>query len=231
MNNKKEYKKGENFLKNRKDIKDIEKEIISGKSLRQISSKFDCSYSALSRYKNKYLMKKLNVAQANRNLKDGENLLDLLEQHLSNIVKLSNACMEQLKDPDNPNKLFLGARADDITVSYMDYSTDETGIKAKEKLQVLVNRVLAEKQKVTHIDINTTDRAHTLIAASNALNKHVHLFAELAGKLGNTTINITNQPVFIELTKVVIELLSEYPGAREKLAEKMRMLQIEENTE
>ncbi len=235
MNKEKINKKGENFLKNRSDIKAIEKEIMSGVSLTQLGSKYNCSASSLSRYKNKYLVAKCNAAQANRNLKEGESLLELLEEHIRNVTKLSNACLEQLQDPEDPNKLFLGARAEDITVSYMEEGrTDEGKItykKAKEKLSVLISRLNEQLEGFDHevgIEINSTDRAHTLIAASNAMNKHINLFAELTGKLGNTTINITNQPVFLELTQQVIQILEEYPGAREKLAERMRSLNIEE---
>lgn len=233
-NNTIEHKKGEKYLKNRPDIKEIEKEIISLVPLKEIGLKYDCSASSLSRYKNKYLIRKCNASQANKDLKEGEELLDYLESHIRNVTKLSNACMEQLIDPEDPEKLFLGARSDEITVTYIDRVDDKTQIKRKEKLQVLINRLnqqLNGYKTTINIEINTTDRAHTLIAASNALNKHIHLFAELAGKLGNTTINITNQPVFIALVKQVATFLSPFPGAREELAELMRMGIIEEETE
>ena len=220
------HKKGENFLKNRSDIKLIEKDIIQGISLKQIGLKYNCSDSSLSRYKNKYLVRKCSASRAEHDLKEGEELLNLLQTHISNVVKLSNACLEQLQDPEDPDKLFLGARGTEITVSYMKTIGNGTQIKAKENLQVMIDRLLNtmdSADKIIKIEINTTDRAHTLIAAANALNKHIRLFGDLCGKLGNTTINITNQPMFVEFTKEVISILADVPGAREKLAKIMRM--------
>lgn len=219
-------KKGENFLKNRSDIKLIEKDIIAGISLRQLGLKYNCSDSSLSRYKNKYMVQKCSVSQTERNLREGEELLNLLQSHIGNVVKLSNACLAQLQDPDDPEKLFLGARGTEITVSYMQTTASGTQIKAKQNLQVMIDRLINRMDTgtvITKIEINTTDRAHTLIAAANALNKHIRLFGDLCGQLGNTTINITNQPLFVAFTKEVISLLAQYPGAREKLAESMRL--------
>ena len=197
--------------------------------LRDIGLKYNCSISALSRYRRKYLAKKVNARQAEKDLREGDQLLSELEHHISNVNKLTDACMKQLQDPNNPDELFIGATADDIQVKYIDDYTDEgRPIYKRETLQTLLNR---QNKEIDNTVVKMPDTAHTLIKASQVMNKHLHLFGELKGMLGNVTINITNQPVFIEFTQQVLMALAEYPEARQKIAEHLHTLAIEQAQE
>jgi len=219
------HKSGKEFLPNRKDIKQIEAEIVQGVSLTQIGLKYNCSVSSLSRYKKSHLLKKCNAIQIEKDLREGDELLNLLETYINNVNLVSSACLEQLQDPEDPNKLYLGATANDIDVSYTDgYYENGKPIVKKDTLQGLIDQTNKNPDKIT---VNIPDRAHTLLKASQAMNKHIHLFGELKGLLGNVTINITNQPVFVEFTLQVLNALSEYPEARTKIAQHLRKLSIE----
>ena len=238
------------FIKNRPDVREIERDLIQGTSYSVISSKYNLSRSALSRYKKMHLVRKVNATQVKKDLREGDELLTLLETYINNVNMVANACLDDLRDPDDPNKLYLGVKAEDIDVSYYEWPDNKASekgknnpekanpfvsavkpIKKRDKLQVLLNRLNDNGLMTESININAPDRAHTLLKASQAMNKHIHLFGELKGLLGNVTINITNQPVFIEFTQQVIQCLAEYPEARLKVAEQLRTMAIEQAEE
>lgn len=209
-------KTGEKFLKNRTDIKEIEEAIISGKSMRDIAKTYDCSISALSRYKNKHLARKVNISRATKDLSEGDELLKMLERYINQVNMISDACIEQLRDPENPEKLYIGASADEIVITWIEYNpaTDKDE-KKKGTLQQQLDRL---NSAPTRIEINTPDRVESLLKASHAMNKHLALFADIKGLLGSVTINLTNQPVFVELTQHLLTVLEPYPEIRKSVA-------------
>ena len=215
MNN----KTASQYLKNRTDIKEIEHAIISGQSMRDISKKYDCSVSSLSRYKNSYLAQKCNTIQAKKDLREGEELLNLLERYIEQVNMISDACIDVLRDPDNPEKLFIGPTADEITLTWYEYDEEkDVDRKCRGTMQQCLDRL---NEKPTRIEINTPDRVDSLLKASHAMNKHLSLFADIKGMLGNVTINLTNQPVFIQLTQSVLLALEPWPEARQQVAQSL----------
>ena len=212
-------KQGNMFLKNRKDIKQIESAIIAGTTFKEISEKFNTTPSALSRYKTKHLAMKVNKYQGKKDLRDGEELLHLLERYIEQVNMISDACIDILKDPDNPEKLFIGPTADEITITWYEYDSSlDKDVKHKGTLQSQLDRL---NSSPTRIEINTPDRVDSLLKASHAMNKHLALFADIKGLLGNVTINLTTQPVFIELTQNLLTVLEPYPEIRQDVAQSL----------
>ncbi|MCK5614029.1 hypothetical protein KAR91_69845 [Candidatus Pacearchaeota archaeon] len=214
-------------LKQHPKLKEIEAELIKGTPYTQLAATYNTSSTALSKYKNKYLARKVSTYKHKTDLREGDALVKLAERYIGNVDMIAEACIEQLKDPDNPEKLFIGVQADEIDVTYYDEGTDGQEIKRKEKLQTLLDKL---ERRAMRIEINTPDRVHTLLQASHAMNKHIHLIATLVGSISNTSINVTNQPVFIELTQNIIQALEPYPEARQKVAEHIRGLALEDRT-
>ena len=214
-------------IKDRPDYKQIEKELVQGTPVNQIAIKYDLKPASLYKYKQRHLSRKVNKARDKEDLKEGDKLLNLLETYIEQVNRVSQACLDHLQDPDDPRKLFLGSRAEDTTISYT--APDEDGVDRKQKatIQELLDRL---NNVPTRVEIKGQDRVATLLAASQAMNKHIHLFAELIGKLSNVTINVTNQPVFIELTQVVMTALQDFPEARSQVGAYLRTLKLEDKT-
>ena len=196
--------------------------------INQVAKKYDVKSTSLYRHKQRHMSSKVSKALERKDLASGEDLLNMLTTYIDNINKLSEACLKELEDPENPDKLFVGAKAEEITVLYTT-KHPQTGRKTKAKalLQDLLDLIDADGNTAYKVSVNTEDRARTLLQASQTLNKHLHLFAELRGLVGATTINITAQPVFIEFTQTVIKALNDYPEARSTVAEHLRTLKIE----
>lgn len=203
-------------LRHRPDIKQIEEDLIKGRPYSDLAVKYDTNVASLSRYKQKYLTKKANKYSDEKDYREGEQLYKLLTSYIDNVNQVTEACMRELQDPDNPDRIFVGAQARDVSVTYLDGD----GKKHKANLQHLlddINSVTAER-----IEINAPDRVQTMLNASHAMNKHIRLFAELRGMLGSVGNNIVNQPVFREFIDVVLKAMADYPEARSKIAEYVR---------
>jgi hypothetical protein len=214
-------------IKNHPQIKQIEYEIIHGVPYSRIAERYNVTVPVISRYKKKYLAKKINKLQDKKDLEEGNELLKLLTHYIDNVNLVADACIDELRDPEDPDKLHLGAQARDITLTYYTIDSEGKEVKEKANLQALLDKV---DVRPTRIEINMPDRAETLLKASHAMNKHIHLFGELKGMLGSVTINITNQPVFISFTQQVVRALEPYPEARKKVAAYLATLDLEDRT-
>jgi len=212
-------------LRHQPDIKTIEKDLIAGKPYLEISHKYNVDRASLSRYKKKYLAQKVNKYEDKKDYREGNALYSLLTKYIDNVNQVTDACMRELQDPENPDRIYVGSQAKDITVMY----TGKDGNKHKESLQEIIN----DKLGITpsKIEVNSPDRVQTMLNASHAMSKHIRLFAELKGMLGSVGNNIVNQPVFREFIDVVLKAMADYPEARDKIAEYVRSISSQEITD
>ena len=214
-------------LRDRSDIKQIEREILQGTPVNQIAVKYDITPTSLYKYKAKHLTNKYNKAKDKRDLREGSNILDYMENIIGSVDRLFRACEKALEDPEDPEQLFLGNNALDTIITYLEPDKDGVDRKHKASIQDLLDTL----NKVTvRVEVKGPDRATTLLQAAQTLTKQVHLLGELSGRLGNTTINVTNQPVFIELTQVVMTALQPYPDALQAVAQHLRGLKLKDTT-
>ncbi len=214
-------------LKNRKDIKLIEREIIQGAAINQVAKKYGIKQQTLYKYKLRHLTRKVVKARDTKDLREGSNLLDYMESLIQGVDKLFRACNKALEDPDDPEQLFLGSSAFNTIIMYLEPDNDGVEHKCKATIQELLDKI---NKVSTRVEIKGPDRATTLLQAAQTLTKQLHLLGELSGKLGNTTINVTNQPIFIELTQVVMKALSEFPEARTQVSAYLKTLKLEDKT-
>jgi len=207
----------------REDRKSIEEDLIKGVPYKIIAQRYDVDISALTKYKQFHLSKKYNEYKRQEDYRDGERIYKLLEKYIENVNMVAESCKSALQDPENPELIDVAPQATDIKVTYKL----PDGTRKKESLQTVIDRLNGAELDVIKVNINTPDRVKTLLEASHAMNKHLHLLADLHGMIGNTVVNITNQPVFIEFTQAVIQALDSYPEARQIVSD--TMLKIAEN--
>lgn len=212
-------------LKKHPQLKAIEKDIVSLVPIRVIAEKFNVSEAALYRHKKKNLVEKCSKAIETKKISEGTNVLELLSHYMENVNILSDACIDQLRDPQQPDKLFLGATAADIQITYIsDITESGREIKSRDSLQNLLDKI----NDIDRIEIKSPDRAKTLIEASRTMNKHIHLFAELKGMLGPQTGRI-NERFIIDFTQSIIDILSPYPEARKEVVNAVKLLSEKHN--
>ena len=204
-------------LRHRQDLKEIENELLKGTPYSDISFKYNVQIGSLTNYKKKYLSKKMNIYKKKSDIRSGEFLYKTLEKYINNVNNIADSCVRALKDPNNPDNIDVSPQGTDVDITYID--TD--GKKHKDTLQNIIDGQSIDAVKV---EISTPDRVKTLLEASHAMNKHLNLLADIKGMIGNTTINIANQPMFIEFVQAVVKILDPYPVAKRRLIEEIRQM-------
>ena len=91
--------------------------------------------------------------------------------------KAQDAVDEWLRDPDNPDRYEIGARAEEVTVTYLDTGPEGRPEKRKAKLHVLLDG-LQERHglRVTGFETKYADPRKLLTDYSNALRGELALF-------------------------------------------------------
>ena len=204
-------------LRHRKDIRDIEQDLIKGKPYRELSEKYNVSITGLSKYKRKYLAKKTNIYQSKADIREGKFLYETLERYINNVNNIAESCVNTLQDPENSGKIDTSPQAHDVRITYKD----KDGHKHKDTLQNILDDNDIDAMRV---EIYTPDRVKTLLEASHVMNKHLHLLADIKGMIGNTTINLANQPMFLEFVQTVVRLLDPHPEIKAQLVAEIRKL-------
>ena len=206
-------------LRHRKEIGLIEKEIINGIPYSTIAKKYHVNVSSITRYKQKYLSKKVNTYVKDRDIKDAETIWETINNNVRTNTELIESIKQHLADPNDPSKIDVAPQGNAVQVTY----TLE-GKRHKDSLNNILKMIENNGITPVKVEINTPDRVKTLIEAMHVLNKQLHLVTGIQGMIGNTTINIANQPMFVAFVQQVISVLNDYPEAKQKLIAEVRTL-------
>lgn len=172
-----------------KDVSQINTLIANGGSLRSIAKQFKKHDSSVTRHANYCLALDAQEASVAFKLEQVVDVMEKLTKQLRFAEKLRNAAEEYLSDPDDPLKLHIGPKADEIDIVYLDhedtYITNHGNTmpkKKRAKLQSLLQSVEAvrnievEKITIKHVDI----RSFALNAITTA-NPTIDMIAKIAG--------------------------------------------------
>ena len=210
----------------KKDL--IDKALIRGDSYRDIAGRFGLTKTAIGRYMKDKLVPKVAKAQAARELKAGTDLLNRLESYISVTEKVLNAAEEYLQDPVDPEKLFIGPRATEIKVSYIQDDGNNPGLKRTATLQELLSRVQEKDILVDNFEMDFEDPRQTILNAANALSKQLELYRKIRGDIHNVSLDLTIQPAFRLLVNAILHATKENPEIRREIAKALKSLGIDE---
>lgn len=182
---------------------EIDKALISGMSLRNVSERFGTSGTTLHRHKNAHLAKQIERAErqiesqteraviAQEERRDAE-ALDVhteLRRIFLRLNKMADACDAWLTDPDNPDVYDLNPRAHEVKVTYeVEIGEDRNGNpimkRKKDDLATLIRMIeQGGIGNVTMVESKIGDPRQLIINTANALKPSVELLAKLVGKI------------------------------------------------
>ena len=209
------------------DKKKIDKALVSGKPYRTIASQFGVSQASIQRYMKDKLIPQMSKAQATRELQGGSDLLDRLESYIRIADKMIRAAEEYLQDSDDPNKLYLGPRAEEINVTYVEESGDNIIIR-KSTLQQLVSELEDKGKKkglrITGLMSRHEDPRRTILNAANTLSKQLELFAKIHGDIKTVSLNLTLQPAYNTFVEQVILATDKFPEVRREIVNAVKLI-------
>lgn len=203
--------------------------MIDGKSsLRAIAGRYDVPKECLSRYLSERLSEKAAAVRAEQDKAEGQAVLDRLEAVRSRMQKLYDACDEYLRDPDNPDKYYLGPHADEIDVTYRTVEPDtDKMITRKESLQSLIRKLDEQAYTPWEIRFKQADPRRLIIDTANALCRELELVAKIEGAIKDTVINVTFNQYWARFKQIIIAATEGYPEVRARIVAKMEEEQDE----
>lgn len=205
--------------------KQIDSAIIKGiKSNRLIAAQYGLSQAAIQRYVSGKLRPKIATALVRKELKEGNDLLQELNEYIVIAKKVLKAAEEYLQHPDDPDKLFLGPRDNEIEINYTVYKGSKR-FKKTALLSDLLKEVQAhgtdiEKGKSLYINnmkMTFQDPRVTILQAANTLTKQIDQWAKIHGDIGEVAFNLSIQPAFQVLIQVILETTKGHPTIRREI--------------
>lgn len=179
---------------------------------RTIASQYGISVTAICRYvKTKFapiiaqeLAKKDEAGQAF--------IVKELDRIRERMWKYAEAVDEELRDPKDPEKYFLGPQARDIEVVYLT----KTGQKRKATLQVLLHRV-EKVATVLSTEYKIADPRVMHIRNAEALTKSLVALGKIVGHIQDITVNVTQTQEWTIIKQVIVQSTKDHPEVREKI--------------
>lgn len=203
--------------------KQIIKALVKGDSYRNITERYGVSKAALSRYLNKQLLEKAAKAKEAQDLKDGDLIVKEIQAIMDRCRKMYDACDEWLTDPNNPKKYYLGPRAEEVEVVYVDEVPDGDSTKTvriKKQLYDMLREVHTGVEVVS-LKSKHADPRDLLLKTANTLNNQLELLSKIIGAIQETQVNIIKNPSFIRVQNILIEATKDHPEVREKIAKEL----------
>ncbi len=194
---------------------EIELDILAGKSCTDIAQNYGISSSAVDRYKKKVLRMKLRVASVN----DVDDLIERLNEYLDGVDQMYDSIYDWLSDPDDPSRLTIEPRANEITVIYDEVLGDKV-VRKKEKLRDIINEIRSHDKKPVEVTYNLSDPRQLLLSTVSTLQKTLEIMAKVRGDIVETKVEVrtvtgNTSDIIAKLTKA----LEPFPGAIEAVAD------------
>jgi hypothetical protein len=222
------------FQKSRKTVVEmhpkrlkIEKELAEGLPIRAIAKKYHISRQALEGYKRNRLPSKLVKAIERRDITDAQQLFQVILKAVQRMEKLSDACDSFLQDPDNPGEYYMGPRAHDLKIVYLEGEkvVNKRGEKIvwKKKtamLQDLLNVVNGVSMwHVVSVQSADADPRMLLVKSSEALTKSMETLVNAWRSIDQGKNTFLGTPAWNEVVGVILKATEEHPGIRRAIAD------------
>ncbi len=211
----------------------MDKAFVSGKyTMRSIALRFEVNYHAARRHFHNHVPENLTKVAEKRDLENAQKVMDRLVERTTEVEKLLAACDEYLQDPDDPSKYFLGPRAENIEVIYLEeiFDGDPAGREpgASYRQKALLSQLLDRTGKMvigTHW--KHADPRKLILEAARTLEGVLLTLSKIAGyvkpadKITNVQVNI------MAMLPNVMATLDKFPEAKQavlKTLEKARAI-------
>ena len=135
------------------------------------------------------------------------------------VNKMLDACDAWLQDPDDPGKYFLGPRAQEVQIVYIEWRTEgkrRLPMWKKGTLAALLEKITGNGIDVERVESRQADPRDLLLKTAGQLTKQVELLAKLTGELDDRDeINILTNPQWLVVENAILKALEPYPHVLE----------------
>ncbi len=188
-------------------------------SFRDIARRHGLSKDSVFRHFCEHIPKSLWEGEKARRWLGSDNLLQVLTDEANECRKLRQAASAALQDPEDPDRLTLDPRPEDISVVYVTLDGEGAPVKMREKLSVILRR-FAKREKVGVVSwtITRADPGAQLVAAGRAFADFASLIARIKGELKDVLL-VEDSARIQALAQGLLSLIpaKDLPKARELL--------------
>jgi len=208
--------------------KKIEQDLAEGLPIRAIAKKYKISRQALDGYKRNRLPQKLVQAVERQDITDAQHLFQVILKACQRMEKLSDSCDSFLQDPDNENEYYMGPRAHEVSVVYLqsEEHTNRKGeaytkwVKKKADLQKLLDIVTKDEDKeIVSLQSNETDPRMLLVKSSDTLTKQMETLVNAWKSVDQGQSSFIGTPAWQELVSMILKSTEKWPEARRAIAD------------
>lgn len=207
---------------------EIEAALLAGESFRHIAAQYAVSTSALQRHKASHLPAHLARAQDAADVAQADDVMAQLRLLFKRVNLLFDACDRWLRDADNPEQYDIGARAEDIDVTYWEPGANGKPAKKKAKLSTLLQQVQGQRAgfALELVETKHADPRELVLKTAARLQGQLELLGKLLGELDERpTVNVLVLPEWAAIRGAMVKALRPYPEARQAVA--VALVQIE----
>lgn len=201
--------------------------LVMVRPFREISALYGVSMSALSRYLRDHLVKRAAIAEEKRVERDGRTILEQLDGVMGRMTRMYDACHEYLKDPNDPDKYFLGPRAEEVEI--VTYGYDENGRptrQEKHQLDTLLKQIESADRQVVSLRHTGTDPRLLILKTAEVLTRQLELIAKIRGAVVQH-VTINNIQNWTEVKQIILQATASHPEVREKIVKGLKKLEGE----
>lgn len=196
----------------------VDQALIQRRPFRAIARQFGVSKDAAVRHHDEHLPALLVRAQGVKDSASADILMAELRQCMERVNLLYDACDRWLRDPEDPSRYDVGARADDVNVIYSDAHGDHS-VQRKAKLSALLAKLNDASVDVHRVEWRHADPRELVLKTHAQLQSSLELLAKLAGQLDERPqLNVILAPEWQRVRRALLEALLPFPQARTAVA-------------
>lgn len=200
--------------------------LINGTPRQEIKRKYGIPIATQQRYLKDHLAEEYARAMIKRDNMDQELVFDLVKENLDDLRIFAAALREELRDPEDPEKYFLGPRAGEVEVLYLykdpKDKSDTPPSKGKASLQDLLNKIGKNGYNAAATDVKYADPRELHIKNTNALTKAIDSLARILGMVKEIKINVVQTEEWTIIKQAVIQATKEAPEVKRKIVESLK---------
>ena len=203
----------------------IIKALVRREPYRKIKERYGISQAALSRYLNKKLLPQVAEASYEQGTKDGSLALQEVREAIERIHKMYRACDEYLEHPDKPGEYFLGPRADEILISYVETDGESQG-RHTMALQDALNRLKKAGKITTNWRYKHADPRKLVLDTMGKAREQMEFLGKLSGKIQDVVINVEAIEWWTEIKIAIMGALKDVPDVKSRIVEALKELDV-----
>jgi hypothetical protein len=216
-----------NQIVNHPKRKEIDAAIVAGKSQKSIADEFGFTQVVVWRYIRGEFARHAQVADMARQVSAGTFIVDTMLRMLDTVEKMRLALVDDLTDPEDPEKFDLSPRANEIKVIYYEMK-EENGKERKVKRRELLKDILQEMRDsgrdVEKVIINTTDIRKLLLDTVDTATRQLKLWVDTEVAASQVKTDQAVREILDEFIPLLIEESDRRPEVKEHVTRTLRAL-------